>query len=111
MLNLQALVKIYSKVKEAMALAATPPTGLEESQILEQHPIGDEEMELEEGLAATEQVIQLLEQIISQGKQSLDDERLSMNPFNVTRGPSEENLETFEGYGKKHQRKFLIHVT
>lgn len=95
----KALVKIYSRVKEAMTLAANPT--IDQSQ-LEQHPIGDEEMELEEGLAATEQVILLLDQIISQGKQNLDENGLS-NPFNMTREAlSDENPdETFTGYGKK----------
>ena len=98
-----ALVKIYSRVKEAMALAANPPDGaLEESQ-LEQRPIGDEEMELEEGLAATEQVIQLLDQIISQGKQSLDEEKQNYaNPFNVTPPPGDAT--EFIGYGKIRSR-------
>lgn len=88
-----------------MALAANPPDdALEESQ-LEQRPIGDEEMELEEGLAATEQVIQLLDQIISQGKQTLDekyDEKTYANPFNVTPLPGDAT--EFIGYGKIRRR-------
>lgn len=104
-----ALVKIYSRVKDAMTLA-NPNLGQSESSILEQHPIGDDEMDLEEGLAATEQVIQLLDQIIQQGKEvQLENGELELpglnNPFITT----VENLETtfgqtkdesFTGYGE-----------
>ena len=36
---------------------------------LEQYPIEDEEMEIEEGVAVTEQVVNLLDQMIKQGKE------------------------------------------
>jgi len=66
-------------------------------------------MELEEGLAATEQVIQLLDQIINQGKQSIETSDGITNPFNIT--TDEKHDETFVGYGKLTGKIIICVVT
>ena len=108
-----ALAKIYSRVKDAIQLANNDAL---EASILEQHPIGDDEMDLEEGLAATEQVILLLDTIIheiKQGKEARESTEHSDGNVENLEKPGLRNLftldtttdpgakdESFTGYGK-----------
>ncbi|CAG5095657.1 Oidioi.mRNA.OKI2018_I69.XSR.g14280.t3.cds [Oikopleura dioica] len=109
-----ALAKIYSRVKDAIQLANNDAL---EASILEQHPIGDDEMDLEEGLAATEQVILLLDTIIheiKQGKEARESTEHSDGNVETLEKPGLKNLftldtttdpgakdESFTGYGEE----------
>ena len=61
----------------------------------EQYPLEDEEMEIEEGVNVTEQVVALLDQMIKQGKQ------LRILDTSEMENPHEQYTEDeFIGYGK-----------